>query len=193
MRLDILNNGYKFGTKILFSMIKVFSGYPLPDAAKLIFYRPDFYGSPAKQFTQRVMRGPSGWSVGDRELMAAFVSRLNECTFCVKAHSAVSATAYGDHNKVDQVLSDLNTAQIELPLRAVLVLLGKLTREQSVNAEDIRTAMAAGVNTQQIEDAFAICFAFNITNRLADAFGFFIPTDDAFEAGAKYLLKRGYA
>jgi len=184
MRLDILNNGYKFGTKILFSMIKVFSGYPLPDAAKLIFYRPDFYGSPAKQFTQRVMRGPSGWSVGDRELMAAFVSRLNECTFCVKAHSAVSATAYGDHNKVDQVLSDLNTAQIELPLRAVLVLLGKLTREQSVNAEDIRTAMAAGVNTQQIEDAFAICFAFNITNRLADAFGFFIPTDDAFEAGA---------
>lgn len=192
MRLDILNRGYSFGTKALFAIIKAVSKYPLPDAAKLVFYRPDFYGSPAKKFTQKAMRGPSTWSVGDRELMAAYVSSLNQCSFCIKAHSATAAGAYGDRAKVDAVIGDVSTAAIGEPLRATLLLLGKLTRENYVTAEDMRTVLAAGVSPQQIEDALAVCFAFNITNRLADAFGFFVPAPDAFEAGAKYLLKRGY-
>lgn len=192
MRLDILNRGYTFGTKLLFGIIKTVSRYPLPDAAKLVFYRPDFYGSPAKKFTHRAMRGPSAWSVGDRELMAAYVSSLNQCSFCIKAHSAVAAQAYNDNTKVDTALSDLNSPVIGEPLRATLSMLGKLTRENAIDANDIRTVLAAGASQQQIEDALAICFAFNTTNRLADAFGFFIPTPDAFDSGAKYLLKRGY-
>ncbi|HET6256036.1 MAG TPA: carboxymuconolactone decarboxylase family protein [Puia sp.] len=192
MRLNILNHGYNAGTKILFAIIKAVSRYPLPDAAKIIFYRPDFYGRPAKKFTQRAMRGPSAWSVGDRELMAAYVSNLNQCSFCIKAHSAVAAQAYNDRAKVDKALADLNTGNIGEPLRATLSLLGKLTRANSIDANDIRTVMAAGASQQQIEDALAVCFAFNVTNRLADALGFFVPGPDAFDAGAKYLLKRGY-
>jgi len=193
MRLNILNNGYKVGSKLLFGVIKLFSGYPLPDAAKIVFYRPGFYGNPAKNFTHRALRGPSAWSVRERELMAAYVSSINACTFCVKAHSAVSAKAYDNATIVDQVLADLNTAAIDPPLKATLTMLGKLTRENSINAADMRAVLDAGVSSQQIEDALAICFAFNITNRLADAFGFFVPSDKAFEAGANYLLKRGYA
>lgn len=193
MRLNILNKGYKVGTQLIFGVIKLFSGYPLPDAAKLVFYRPNFYGNPAKNFTHRAMRGPSAWSVGERELMAAYVSRMNECTFCIKAHSAVSAKAYGNKNIVDEVLNDLATAGIDPGLKATLTMLGKLTRENSINAADMRTVLDAGVSFQQIEDALAIGFAFNVTNRLADAFGFFIPSDKAYEAGAAYLLKRGYA
>ena len=193
MRLNILNNGYKLGTKLLFSIIKLVSGYPLPDAARLIFYRPDFYGNPAKQFTQRAMRGPSSWSVGDRELMAAYISRINECTFCVKAHSAVASSAYRDSDGIEKALADAKTAPIGPPLRATLEMLGKLTRGHGIHAEDIQAAIHSGVSVQQIEEALAVCFAFNLTNRLADAFGFFVPSNDAFEAGAKYLLKRGYA
>ena len=192
MRLDILNNGYTLTTKFLFSIIKAVSGYRLPDAARLVFYRPDFYGSRMKKFTHKAMRGSSSWSVGDRELMAAFISSLNECTFCVRAHSAVSAGAYNDRVKVSKVLSGLETAPIETPLRATLTLLSKLTREHSINVNDIQTVMASGVSYGQIEDALAVCFAFNTTNRLADAFGFSIPSSEAFEAGAKHLLKRGY-
>ena len=192
MRLEILNNGYKTGTKILFAIIKAVSRYPLPDAAKLVFYRPDFYGTPAKKFTHRAMRGPSDWSIGDRELMAAYVSSLNQCSFCVKTHSAVAEQAYRDLTRVDKALANPNDASIGEPLRATLSLLGKLTRENSVNPDDIRVVMAAGASKQQIEDALAVCFAFNTTNRLADAFGFSIPAADAFDAGAKYLLKRGY-
>ncbi len=192
MRLKILDSGYSFGTKVLFALIHVVSRQPVPDAAKLVFYRPDFYGAPMKEITQEAMRGPSAWSVGDRELMAAFVSQTNECAFCIGAHTAIAARAYHDEAKVSAVLSDLETAPIDEPLRATLRMLGKLTREQAVTADDMRAVLAAGVSREQIEDALAVSFAFNTTDRLADAFGFFVPGPKAFEAGAKFLLRRGY-
>jgi len=192
MRLKILDSGYSFGTKVLFVLIHAVSRQPAPDAAKLVFYRPDFYGAPMKEITQEAMRGPSAWSVGDRELMAAFVSQTNECAFCIGAHTATAARAYHDEAKVSAVLADLETAPIEEPLRATLRLLGKLTREQAVTADDMRAVLAVGVSREQIEDALAVCFAFNTTDRLADAFGFFVPGPKAFEAGAKFLLRRGY-
>jgi hypothetical protein len=79
-----------------------------------------------------------------------------------------------------------------LQLRATLRMLGKLTREGEVSADDMRKVLSAGVSPQQVEDALAVCAAFNTTDRLADAFGFEVLSPDGFEAGAKYLLKRGY-
>ena len=100
MRLKILNSGYGFGTKVLFAFIHAVSRQPVPDAARLVFYRPEFYGTPMKEFTHEAMRGPSAWSVGDRELMAAYVSKVNECAFCVGAHSATAGQAYQDAPRV---------------------------------------------------------------------------------------------
>ena len=192
MRLDVLNRGYKPGTKLLFALIRLVSRQPVPDAAKLVFYRPDFYGSRAKEFTHEAMRGPSAWSVADRELMAAYVSRANECAFCIGAHSATARQAHQDGPKVAAVLADLESAPVEDGLRATLRMLGKLTREGKVGAEDIRQVLSAGISRQQVEDALAVCAAFNTTDRLADAFGFAVLSPEGFEAGAKYLLKRGY-
>ncbi|WP_327145845.1 carboxymuconolactone decarboxylase family protein [Nocardia sp. NBC_01327] len=192
MRLDILNHGYKPGTKVLFRLIELFSGQSLPDAAKLVFYRPDFYGAFSKKFTHEAMRGPSAWSVADRELMAAFVSKANDCAFCISAHTATASQAYADEAKVRAVLTDVNSAPIEDGLRATLTMLGKLTRTGAVDVEDMREVLAAGVTREQIEDALAVCAAFNTTNRLADAFGFEQLSPAGFDAGAKYLLKRGY-
>jgi uncharacterized peroxidase-related enzyme len=192
MRLSILDRGHGFGTKLLFALIRTFSGHPVLDVIKLVKYRPDFYGSPMGAVTQEAMRGPSTWSVGDRELMAAVVARSNGCEWCTKAHGTVAKGAYRDEAKVTAVLGDVETAPIAEPLRATLRLLRKLTRERSVNAEDMRAVFAAGVSRDQIEDALAVCFSFSVVGRLADAFGFFDPGPEAFEAGAKYLLARGY-
>ena len=192
MRLKILDSGYSPGTKVLFAFIHLVSRQPLPDAARLVFYRSDFYGTPMKELTHEAMRGPSAWSVGDRELMAALVSKMNECAFCIGAHTATAARAYHDEAKVAAVLSDLETAPIEEPLRATLRMLRKLTLENAVNANDMRAVLTAGVSREQIEDALAVCFAFNTTDRLADAFGFSMLEPKSFEAGAKFLLERGY-
>jgi len=192
MRLEVLNRGYGPGAKLLFAVIRLVSRQPVPDAARLAFYRPDFYGARAKQFTHEAMRGPSTWSVGDRELMAAYVSQANECAFCVGAHTATARQAYQDAPKVAAVLADLDLAPVEDGLRATLRMLGKLTREGKVGAEDMRQVLAAGVSRQQVQDALAVCAAFNTTDRLADSFGFEVLSPEGFKAGAKYLLKRGY-
>jgi uncharacterized peroxidase-related enzyme len=192
MRLDILNRGYSPGAKLLFAVIRLFSGQPVPDAAKLVFYRPEFYGAQAKRFTHEAMRGPSAWSVADRELMAAYVSKVNDSAFCIGAHTATASQAYRDGPRVAAVLADLESAPVDEPLRATLRMLGKLTADGTVSAGDMREVLAAGVSPQQVEDALAVCAAFNTTDRLADAFGFEVLSPEGFEAGAKYLLKRGY-
>jgi uncharacterized peroxidase-related enzyme len=192
MRLSILDEGHGLATKLLFAIIRTFSGHPVLDVLKVVKYRPDFYGSPMSAITQQAMRGPSAWSVGDRELMAAVVSKSNGCEWCTKAHCAVASGAYRDEAKVAAVLEDLDTAPIDEPLKATLRMLRKLTRERSVSADDMRTLLAAGASRKQIEDALAVCFAFSVTGRLADTFGFVDPGPKAFEAGAKYLLARGY-
>jgi uncharacterized peroxidase-related enzyme len=190
MRLVILDRGHSFGTKALFALIRIFSRHPVLDVIKFVKYRPNFYH--AQEMTQEAMRGPSAWSVGDRELMAAFVAKNNECEWCTRAHTAVATKAYHDEARVVAVLSDLETAPIEEPLRATLRMLRKMTREHAVTADDMRTVLSSGVSREQIEDALAVCFAFNITARLANAFGFALPSQEAFDAGAKYLLARGY-
>jgi alkylhydroperoxidase family enzyme len=190
MRLEILDRGHSLGTKALFAMIRLVSRQPVVDAVKLALYRTDFYG--AGDLTHEAMRGPSAWSIGDRELMAAFVSQANECPFCVAAHSTTSGLWYRDSAKVAATLDDLDTAPIEEPLRATLRILGKLTRENCIDADDVRAALAEGVSREQIEDALAVCLAFNITDRLANAFGFTIAGPAAMTAGARHLLKRGY-
>ena len=192
MRLRILDTGHSFGTKALFALIRTVSRQPVLDVVKLVKYRADFYGGPMSAVTHETMRGPSTWSVGDRELMAAFVAKTNQCEFCTKAHSAVAQRAYGNEKKVSALLSDHDTAAIEEPLQTTLLMLGKLTRQRTVDADDMRAVLAAGASRQQIEDALAVCFSFNVIGRLADAFGFFVPGPEAFDAGAKYLLARGY-
>jgi uncharacterized peroxidase-related enzyme len=192
MRLTILDSGHGLGTKALFALIRTVSRQPVLDVIKLVKYRPDFYGGPMQGVTHEAMRGPSAWSVAERELMATFVAKTNQCEFCTKAHAAVAQQAYGDRKTVSTLLSDLDTTEIQEPLRATLLMLGKLIREQEVDADDMRAVLAAGASRQQIEDALAVCFSFNVISRLADAFGFFVPGPNAFEAGAKYLLARGY-
>jgi len=57
------------------------SGFRAPDVVRTLQYRPQFFGRPHRAHTHEAMRGASAWSVGERELFAAFVSRLNRCEF----------------------------------------------------------------------------------------------------------------
>ena len=190
MRLQILDHGHRLPTKALLRIIRLVSGHPVVDAVKVAFYRPDFYGAGA--LTHEAMRGPSEWSVGDRELMAAIVSQAIGSPFCVAAHTATSAMWFADEAKVTATLADLDTAPIAETLRATLRMLAKLAAEHTVDADDMRVVLAAGATASQIDDALAVALAFGITARLANAFDFSVASPEAMNAGAQHLLKRGY-
>ncbi len=192
MRLAVLDGGHRFGTKVLFAIIRAVSRRPVPEPVKLVMYRSDFYGTHMGRITQEAMRGPSAWSIADRELMAALVSTMNGSEYCIKAHSAVSAKAYGDEAKVVAALSDLDNAPINEQLRATLRMLQKLTRERTVSVEDMQSLLTAGISREQIRDSLAVCFVFDTINRLADTFKFSVGPPEDFEAGAQYLLGHGY-
>src|SRR3954452_12461470 len=108
MRPAVLEHRYGIGARVLFKVIGMLSGHPVPDAARITFYRPDFYGTFAKQFTHQSMRGPSTWSVAERELMAAYVSMVNSSWFCVGAHTATAAQAFRSEYRVRAVLADID-------------------------------------------------------------------------------------
>ena len=94
---------------------------------------------------------------------------------------------------VDAVLADLATAPIAEPLRATLGLLRKVTKDHgAVEVADVQAVIAHGVTRAQLEDALAVCFAFNVIDRLADTFEFEVGPPAAFAASAKHLLTRGY-
>ncbi|HTR53372.1 MAG TPA: hypothetical protein VMJ10_21910 [Kofleriaceae bacterium] len=81
MRLAVLDHGHKLKHKAMLAFIRAVSRRPPPDVIKLLLYRGDFFGTPMNEVFQEAMRGPAAWSVGDRELMASFVSKTNECEF----------------------------------------------------------------------------------------------------------------
>lgn len=53
----------------------------LSDIRRILSYRSSFFGQPFSAYLQSALRGPSDWSVGERELFAAFVSRQNQCKY----------------------------------------------------------------------------------------------------------------
>jgi hypothetical protein len=81
MRLANVERGDGLSSRLLYGFVHLVSGHRAPDVVRTLRYRRHLFGAPHSAHTQAVMRGPSEWSVGERELFAAFVSRLNQCVF----------------------------------------------------------------------------------------------------------------
>jgi len=61
-----------------------------------------------------------------------------------------------------------------------------------VTAADVDAARAAGVSDEAIEDALAVCFGFNMIDRVADSLGFDCPPAELHAAYAGQFLAEGY-
>jgi hypothetical protein len=86
MRLPKVATGQRLPQKVLLHFIRVvarLSGDPVSpsDSVRTMLYRPQLFGKPYSELIETLLRGPSDWSAGERELFAAFTSRLNTCRF----------------------------------------------------------------------------------------------------------------
>ena len=80
MRLQRVHRGHRLPDKLKLAAMRLFAGHA-PGVVRTLLYRKSFFGHRFSELTQQVMRGPSPWTVGERETFAAFVSHLNKCVF----------------------------------------------------------------------------------------------------------------
>jgi uncharacterized peroxidase-related enzyme len=166
----------------------------VPGIRSLALFRPDT-AKPIYALVQILLRGESPLSEAERELIASYVSLLNECKFCTDSHSAAARYLYKEHNKiVDIALNDYQNAPISEKLKALLNIAGKVQKAgKSVTSEDVAKARQHGAVDRDIHDTVLIAATFCMLNRYVDGLGSLTPTDPAeYEAMGKRLGEYGY-
>lgn len=122
---------------------------------------------------EAIMRGPSALTPGQRELIAAYVSGINQCRYCHGVH-AETAKAYEDIPRaaVDRMFADLETAGFDEKIKPILRLARKLTEKPAdVSDADTRAVLDAGWGEQALHDAIMVICCFNFMNRLLEGHG----------------------
>ena len=193
VRLPEIERGDTLRSRVLIRLISRIAGYRLPDAARVAFYDKQFAGPVLGAWTHKAMRGPSGWSVSERELMAAMVASWNTCPFCVGAHRAIAVRGM-DQEVADAALADYRSAPISVRLKAALAFLERMTKDpDDLTAADARAALAAGLSVQDLTDVAAVGATFAVITRNANALDYELPSSQDFDSAAAMLLRRGYA
>jgi len=90
LRLAVLERGHSWPKRLFLGAIERIGRVRADDVLRTSIYWPRFFGHAWMRFAQSILRGPSAWSAGERELIAAMVSRLNACPFCVGIHTGTA-------------------------------------------------------------------------------------------------------
>lgn len=144
------------------------------------------------EFSEVILRGKSGLSPAQRELIAAYTSGINACRFCCQTHAA-TAEAFGvEPGLIDSLIDDINSADIEPEMKPVLAYVRKLTETPSrMTQADADAIFAAGWDEEAFYHIVSICGLFNYYNRLIEGYGIKSAPDYRYMIG-KRLADEGY-
>jgi uncharacterized peroxidase-related enzyme len=176
----------------MFSQMRA-AGVPIPQILHLFAFKPERTQYLAV-FTQGVMRGPSPLPPWQRELIAAFTSKLNQCLFWIGSHAAVAAELHGDRALVQSVLNDLDNAPVSDKDRTLYAFIKKMVRDStSIGQEDVDVARKAGWSDEALYDAITVCSLFQFYNNWIDATGVADMPALGYEMSGHRLATQGYA
>lgn len=153
-----------------------------PNVLLAYAWRPEqfraFFG-----YYDTLMRGESGLSRGERELIAVAVSAANECLYCTVAHGAALRVLTKNAVIADQVTANHRHADLTPREAALVEFAVKLTREPAkVDAADLQALKAHGLSDADVWDAGAVAAFFNLSNRMATMAGL-RPNPQFYEMG----------
>jgi uncharacterized peroxidase-related enzyme len=127
---------------------------------------------PLCEFHDVKLRGESPLSVGERELIAAYVSGVNACKYCYGAHRQFAEAQGIDSVVFEKLMADPAQAPIDPKLLPILAYVKKLTETPSrMTGKDAEAVYAAGWSERALYDAIIVCALFNFMNRLVDGCG----------------------
>jgi uncharacterized peroxidase-related enzyme len=157
-------------------------------------FRPET-AKPLNELAEILLHAPNSLAPGERELIATYVSYLNDCYFCQTVHGAIAAAHLdGDEDLVRRVKADFQHADISAKLKALLVIASKVQRSgKNVTTADVEEARKAGATDVEIHDTVLIAAAFCMYNRYVDGLATWQPEDEElYRQRGKKTAKEGY-
>lgn len=166
----------------------------LPGILGPMQFRPET-SKPLNDLAEVLLREDNSLTRGERELIASYVSRRNDCTFCSTSHGAFAARQVeGGWDVVDAVWDDPQTAPVSKKLQALLRIAGQVQQSGlAVTEEAVAAARDAGATDVEIHDAVLIAAAFCMFNRYVDGLATWAPDGrEAYEHNAEMIVEHGY-
>lgn len=141
---------------------------------------------------QTIMRRErAGLSPGQRELIAAFVSKANGCHFCYQSHASCAKEYLGEE-LVDEVIEKINPGAVPPKMRALLTLAAYLTKfDRDGIASAVEKCKAHQASDEEIHDTVLVTAFFNMCNRYVDGLGTTFQPGEP-EEGGRSLANYGY-
>ena len=165
-----------------------------PGIIELLFYKANT-GKALSNLAHTLLHGPSTLSKGERELIASYVSKLNECEFCHNSHHAAAKAHSNDSGKLaDAVINDLSNSGISNKMKSLLLIAGKVQKNgKEVLMYDVENAKLNGASDEEIHDTVLIAAAFCMFNRYVDGLGTSLPENkEEYIPMGKRLAEKGY-
>ena len=150
----------------------------IPGIRSLVLFRPET-GKPLYELVQVLLRGPSTLSEADRELIAAYVSQLNDCSFCRNSHAA-AATALAGNEYPEQVLANPELAGLPVKIKKLMSIAAAVQRSgRDVTNALVDDAKKSGATDREVHDVVLIAATFSMFNRYVDGLATMTPEDPA--------------
>lgn len=144
---------------------------------------------PSLTLAEEVLREPSTLDPVIREVLASYVSKLNNCEYCWGSHREFALSLGYPEDKMDKVLSNETE---DLKLSALMKYVKKLTLSPSeVSQSDFLEVINAGVTEEELKDAVAVCAAFNYYNRIVFGHGL-EANSETWKPAAEMINNHGY-
>ena len=168
----------------------------LPGIRGPMVYRPET-GAALNELAEILLHDENNTlSRGDREMIGAYVSSLNDCFFCENVHGAMAQHYYQcDTPFIDQVKTDFTSADISDKLKSLLAIAGSVQQGgKKVTATQIDFARTLGATDREIHDTVLIAAAFCMFNRYVDGLNTWAPPDrQTYIDRAAMRAKEGYS
>jgi uncharacterized peroxidase-related enzyme len=164
----------------------------LPGIVGLLAFKPTT-GARLAELMHQLLRGESPLSPTERELIAAYVSAINDCEFCARSHA--SAAQHLAHGAIPVAAAELgpDADGVDPRLRALLRLAAAVVAGGAfVTEEDVAAARAAGAGDEEIHDTVLLAAAFCMVNRYVDGLATPPPDDDDYDRMGAEMARRGY-
>jgi uncharacterized peroxidase-related enzyme len=151
---------------------------------------------PLNDLAEVLLRSENSLSRGERELIAAYVSSLNDCFFCQNVHGGLAQHYLEcDTAFIDAVKKDYMEAKISDKMKALLWIAAKVQQGgKNVTSDQIDAAKVVGATDKEIHDTVLIAAAFCMFNRYVDGLATWAPEDkNYYIERAKQRAEEGYA